>query len=281
MYDQTTLPILLLVDGLNLLWRSAYGFPRRIRSRGGTDVTAVFGFLALLRKAINELGAEVECIVCFDGEQGSANRRAIDPAYKQNRSGADYSHLGWLPTIKEALAVVGVTWMEVEQWEADDLIAALCGQVSGRSIVVMSTDHDFFQLVSSTTFVLNTAGRQGQRLIDRLHIVDRFRVEPWQWADYRALTGDPSDNIPGVRGIGPNRAAFFLRDGMTLQQLPDSGRLVGTWGGVIQSRWQDVLRWRELMRLRTDLDVELALTSRATAPLPNAVQLLDVLHLWD
>jgi 5'-3' exonuclease len=63
---RTDKPALLLVDGMNLLWRAAFGFPARIRTRSGQDVTGLFGFFALLRKRMNELGADVECVVCFD-----------------------------------------------------------------------------------------------------------------------------------------------------------------------------------------------------------------------
>jgi len=273
-------PVLLLVDGLNLLWRSAFGFPRRITSRSGVDITAVFGFFALLRKAINEMGVPAECVVCFDGEYGCNERVAIDATYKQNRASTDVSHLAWLPTIKEGLQALHVPWIEMEEHEADDVIASICARTLGRSTIVLSTDRDFFQLVTANIAVLNTARRQGDGLITREQIVDRFSVEPWQWGDFRALMGDPSDGIPGVRGIGPRRAAHFLTDGMSLERLLESGHLTGTWGDAIRVHWNDVLKWRELIRFRDNLDVGIAAGGEAVE-LPRPAEIIGLLGLWN
>ena len=105
------LPPLVIVDGMNLLWRAAFGFPARIRDSEGEDVTPVFGFFALLRKAIHSL-SPCEAVVVFDGEGSSDARVARAPDYKANRSDADYSHLAWLPTLYEGLRTIGLEFEE-------------------------------------------------------------------------------------------------------------------------------------------------------------------------
>lgn len=105
------LPPLVIVDGMNLLWRAAFGFPARIRDSEGEDVTPAFGFFALLRKAIHGL-APCEAVVVFDGEGSSDARVEMAPDYKANRSDADYSHLAWLPTLYEGLRTIGLEFEE-------------------------------------------------------------------------------------------------------------------------------------------------------------------------
>ena len=105
------LPPLVAVDGMNLLWRAAFGFPARIRDSEGEDVTLVFGFFALLRKAIHSL-SPCEAVVVFDGEGSSDARVELAPVYKANRSDADYSHLAWLPTLYEGLRTIGLEFEE-------------------------------------------------------------------------------------------------------------------------------------------------------------------------
>lgn len=115
-------PLLVLVDGSNLLWRAAYGFPARITTRDGRDVTGLFGFFALLRKALHQLDEPAECIVVFDSEAGWNGRRQEDPTYKQHRESADFSPITALADIQRGLTDLGIAWYESGDWEADDVI---------------------------------------------------------------------------------------------------------------------------------------------------------------
>src|SRR5579859_2703916 len=106
---------LVLVDGHNLLWRAAFGFPARITSRSGIDRTAIFGFFALARAATKYLDEQAEWVVCFDGQYGTKSRQSEDASYKSNRQQGDISHLATLPSIKEGLALLGIQWVELEE----------------------------------------------------------------------------------------------------------------------------------------------------------------------
>ncbi|MGH3942430.1 MAG: 5'-3' exonuclease [Pseudonocardiaceae bacterium] len=274
--------VLLLVDGFNLLWRAAFGFPAVVRSPGGTDVTAVFAFFALLRSSCRALDAPVECVVCFDGAEGLQSRKASDPEYKQNRIDIDVSPLEWLDDIKKGLDMIGVGWTESCAHEADDVIATLVSRSADRPRSILSMDKDFYQLIDEGVTVLNTVKKRSRALVNRAEVVERFGVEPWQWCDFRALMGDPSDNIPGVRGIGQIRAARILADGLTLDEARAAGRLVGAAGAAAEQVWKKVLNWSEMIRLRTDLDLPTLprSTSVNAAHLPLAAAVVNELGLW-
>jgi DNA polymerase-1 len=99
-------------------------------------------------------------------------------------------------------------------------------------------------------------------LVDERHLITRYRVTARQWCDFRALAGDPSDGIPGLPGVGMKKAAALLAGGRTLEELRESGDLE-------TDRWEDVRRWRELIRLRTDVVIGFDPTGKPSAKLPS------------
>lgn len=272
-------PWLVLVDGQNLLWRAAFGFPARIRTRAGEDVTAPFGFFALLRKALRDLGQPNECVVVFDGESWWAERLAAFPAYKADRRDADFSPMAWLADLQEALSELGIAWQESVDCEADDVIATVAA-TARRRVVVMSTDKDFHQLLSARVTQLNTTRGAAHRMITELDVHERFGIVPDQWCDYVSLVGDRSDGIPGIWGIGRKRASALLGGGVHLEDLQMTGRLVGAHGRRLAGGFDAALRWRSLVRLRTDASVTAALTGRPTPELPLAARVLESQEIW-
>lgn len=269
----------MLVDGQNLLWRAAFGFPARIMTRDGRDVTAPFGFFALLRKALRDLGQPSECVVVFDGESGWNQRLADFPAYKTDRRDADFSPLAWLADIQEALTELGIAWQESVDCEADDVIATLAASVR-RRVLVMSTDKDFHQLLSARVSQLNTARGAARRMITDIDVYERFAVAPDQWCDFVALVGDRSDGIPGIWGIGRKRASALLDGGAHLEDLRPAGRLVGAHGLRLGEEFGAALRWRSLVQLRTDAAVAVTPTGRPTPELPLAARVLEAREIW-
>ncbi|MFQ6197705.1 5'-3' exonuclease H3TH domain-containing protein [Streptomyces sp. NPDC000405] len=276
----TTPTPLLLVDGHNLLYRAWYGFPARIQARSvSRDLTGVFGLAALLRKAHLAHADGHEVFVVFDAEDGSTTRVGADDTYKANRAAPEPGLIESLADIKRALDLASVRWIEQDGCEGDDVIATLTttARTEGRDVDIMSVDKDFYQLLADPQVrVLNTMLAEDRRLIDGAAVQARFHVTADQWPDYRALTGDQSDNIAGVRGIGPKTAARLLADGRHLEQVPQAC-IRPAW----YEQWQRALRWREMIRL--DCKVELPddlLTGRPTNAMPRAAQLLETLDLW-
>jgi DNA polymerase I len=279
---------LLLVDGHNLLWRAWFGFPARIWSRDRfRDLTGVFGFFALLRVATRELPAPSELIVVFDGENAWAERTAIDPHYKAHRP-TDVDAMAPIRSLEDVvrgLDLAGLPHVCVDTVEADDIIASITArcrnQTPSRDIWIMSNDRDFYQLVDDRTRILNTARRPGQRVVDRKEIEARFGVTPAQWCDRTSLVGDPSDGIRGVHGVGPVTAARLLADGLTVERLSESGRLLGSTGERIRESLDDVVRWKELVRMRADyLGLADVLTGSPSPTLSTAANVVELLDLW-
>ncbi|MFE3196840.1 5'-3' exonuclease H3TH domain-containing protein [Embleya sp. NPDC059237] len=277
---------LLLVDGHHLLWSGTMGFPAEIRSRDKTrELTGAFAFFALLRCVVrDDLDTTApEIIVVFDGEQGSADRKTEDADYKANRPTTPEAlkPLQFLQPVKDGLDAFGFAWTEVENAEADDSIATLARAHPDRPVRIMSGDQDYYQLLDADHVrVIARSRNAGKRVIGPEEVTGRFKVTPAQWADYRSLTGDPSDNIPGVRGIGPGTAAKYLSGGLTLDELPTSGRLTGVKGQAVHDAWPDVLRWRDMIRMRTDVPVTAHPTGVPSPELPKAADVIAKLGLW-
>lgn len=270
-------PPRLYVDGHNLLHRAAFGFPARITSRSGRDITLVFGFFALIRAGARSLDTPPEIVVVFDGHDGAAGRRALLPQYKPPVTGDDEVFAD-LPRIHDGLNLLGIHWIENNQCEADDVIASLIVAYPAREHLIMSTDKDFYQLLSDRVSVLNTQRRADRRRVHPAEVWEKHGVQPHQWCDYRALTGDKSDNIPGIHRIGDKTAARLLTDGAHLEDLDKLDRLTGRTGVLIRHHWDDLMLWRTLIRLRTDIPIPTA--THQHSDLPPAPDIIGQLDLW-
>jgi DNA polymerase-1 len=262
-------PMLFLVDGNNLLWRAAHGRPAPFAADDGRDLTALFRFFTLLRRALGSYGLFSECVVCFDGADAWSGRLEVDPTYKANRDyeRKDLSFMGWLPEIRAALDACGIGHVEVATSEADDVIATIATRACGRTVRILSTDRDYYQLIDQNTTVVSPKERPP--LVTEEVVVARYGVTPDRWCDLRTLSGDPSDGIPGLRGVGMKKAAAMLANGKRIDDLK----------GVLAERWEDVCRWRELIALRRDVDVPFVPAGQATPRLPSPSALCEGLGL--
>lgn len=214
---------------------------------------------------------------------GSAGRKDADAVYKANRESTPeaLAPLQFLAPMKEALDAYGVAWVEIDDAEADDVIATLVHRHPDRPIRIMSADQDYYQLLDGEHVrIINRSRKASKRIITDTEVHERYGVTPAQWPDYRALTGDKSDNLPGVKGVGAKTAAGLLAGGLTLDDLPASGRLAGTEGAVITRAWDDVLRWRDLSRMRRDAPIPWQATGHASPSLPQPADVIEKLGMW-
>ncbi|MBO0802841.1 MAG: hypothetical protein J2P25_07170 [Nocardiopsaceae bacterium] len=271
---------LMAVDGHHLLYRAWFGFSeRRVMSSDGQDLTGVFGFIALLRKAHLEAAPDHEIVVAFDAENAAAARQARDSRYKESRAGADHTAIRSLGMVRQCLDAAGIRWAEVAGAEGDDLLATLTDAASAdnRPVTCYSGDKDLYQLLSDEVSILTPARRR----VIAGDLPSSHGVTADQWPDYRALTGDPSDGIPGIRGIGPRTAASLLEGGIHLEHLRDSPRLSRPRCREIAGRWDELVTWRDLIRLNTHVPLPDGLLSGwTTPPLPRAAEILDQVSLW-
>jgi len=215
---------LIIIDGHNLLFRMFYGMPDRIIGADGKPVHAAVGFIGAVCNIINDLHPS-HMVVLFDSEE-CGDRRSLSPEYKANRP--DYSAMSeeecpftQLPYIYKALDEMGIAYSEVHGWEADDVIASYALTYTGEPDImlgIVSTDKDYYQLISENVWVVQYSSRAiGYVSPDLLYA--KYGIPPSLFADFKCLIGDKSDNIPGAAGIGPKYAAELLRQFGSLDEI--------------------------------------------------------------
>jgi DNA polymerase I len=254
-------PTLMLLDGNSLAYRAFYALPaENFKTQGGMTTNAVYGFTAML---INLLRDETPTHVAaaFDVSRQTFRSERY-PEYKANRSSTPDEFRGQIDVTKEVLAALGITVLAEPGFEADDLIATLTTQAEkeGYRVLVVTGDRDSLQLVSDDVTVLYP--RKGVSELTRFTpaaVVEKYGLTPEQYPDFAALRGDPSDNLPGIPGVGEKTASKWITEYGSLQALVDNVDSVrGKVGDALRANLASVVLNREL----TDLvrDVPLAQT---------------------
>ncbi len=254
-------PTLMLLDGNSLAFRAFYALPaENFKTRGGLTTNAVYGFTAML---INLLRDEqpTHIAAAFDVSRETFRLEKY-PEYKAGRSATPDEFRGQIDITKEVLAALGITVLAEPGYEADDLIATLATQAEGEGyrVLVVTGDRDSLQLVSADVTVLYP--RKGVSELTRFTpaaVLDKYGLTPQQYPDFAALRGDPSDNLPGIPGVGEKTATKWIAEYGSLQALVDQVDTVkGKVGDALRANLSCVVLNREL----TDLvkDVPLAQT---------------------
>jgi DNA polymerase I len=207
---------LLLVDGSALLHRAYHAYPP-LRSKRGVIVGAVYGVASMLVTALVEQEPE-QVVVAWDLPKPTF-RHEMYIGYKAQRKKADTEMVEQIPLVKEMVEAMGLVQMEQEGYEADDIIGTL-SVMSEDEVIVLTGDQDLMQLVKSNVkILLPPRGKIPAKLFGSEEVLEKYGVTPEQFVDYKALMGDPSDNIPGVRGIGPKTAVKLIQDYETLDDV--------------------------------------------------------------
>ena len=199
---------LYLIDGHNVLYRTFFGVPR-LTAPDGTPTNVVLGVARILLKILREERPDA-VVAVFDSREPTP-RHAIFPEYKANRLKTPEDLAVQIPVVDEMIDALGVCRIEVAGAEADDIIGTLSRRAEERGIdvVIVSSDKDMYQLVSPRVKV-----RDGlkEHTVGEAQVEEVFGVPPGKVADLLALAGDPSDNVPGVPGIGEKTASELIRD---------------------------------------------------------------------
>lgn len=213
---------LLIVDGSNLLFQMFFGMPARIVNHRGKAIQGTLGFVGALLKVIRMV-EPTHVAVLFDGEH-ERERSALDPEYKANRKDfgevpEEENPFSQLNDVCAALDFLGIRHAETTQWEADDMIAAFALSFGQKmEVIISSLDSDFFQLLTDRVSVLRYRGKNTVICTPEF-IRKKFGITPEQYADFKSLTGDPSDHIQGADRVGPKTAALLLNEFGTLENL--------------------------------------------------------------
>src|ERR1700761_6931677 len=261
----------MLLDGNSLAFRAFYALPaENFKTRGGLTTNAVYGFTAMLINLLRD-EAPTHVAAAFDVSRQTFRAERY-PEYKANRSATPDEFRGQIDITKEVLAALGITVLAEAGFEADDLIATLATQAEneGYRVLVVTGDRDSLQLVSDDVTVLYPI--KGVSELTRFTpeaVVEKYGLTPAQYPDFAALRGDPSDNLPGIPGVGEKTASKWIIEYGSLQGLVDNVESVrGKVGDALRANLSGVILNREL----TDLvrDVPLAQT-------PDTLRLLP----WD
>jgi DNA polymerase-1 len=218
---------LLVIDGDSFAHRAFHGLPKSIRRAGNRGGSAIVGFANfLLRLFEGERPRAV--LVGWDTLDSPNHRQRLFPAYQSGRD-FDEELLDQLQMLPEFVAACGFANAKTKGYEADDFLAAAVAAEEHRqgTVLVASGDRDAFQLASARTTILHPVKAGEMARIGPANVLERYGVEPCQVPDFIALRGDPSDKIPGARGVGPKGAAALLRRYGTLEQAIADGRFVG------------------------------------------------------
>jgi DNA polymerase-1 len=235
-------PLLVLFDGNALIHRAFHALPPLTVSKSGEMVSAVYGFALMLLKVINEL-KPTHYAIAFDMKAPTFRHKLFDQ-YKAHRPPAPEELINQLGRVRELVSAFNIPIFELEGYEADDLLGALSHQASKQDTdtVIVTGDADTMQLVSPRVKVLYPKpGRSfsDTMLYDEAAVIQKYSLKPEQIADFKALKGDPSDNIPGVPGVGEKTAVKLL------QQFGSVEKIYEHINEVSPAKLQTILRENE------------------------------------
>ena len=207
---------LYLIDISSYFFRSYYAVPPHMTSPKGLPTNALYGVLSMLLKLIEEKKPDY-IVSCFDSKTPSF-RNQIFPEYKANREKMPEDLQAQVPYLKILVKLLGIHSLEQEGFEADDLIGTMTefGRRHNLNVIILSGDKDFTQLVDKDTVLFDS---MKSKTYDINEVKKKWGVLPRQMIDYLALVGDSSDNIPGVRGIGPKGAVQLLTNYSDLKSI--------------------------------------------------------------
>ncbi|AKM78886.1 TPA: hypothetical protein DEQ95_04250 [Candidatus Beckwithbacteria bacterium] len=255
---------LVLIDGHAIVFRAYYAYPASLTTPEGEQINAVYGFASILLSVVREL-APTHIAVAFDLDKPTF--RHIDYAgYKAQRPEVDVELTNQLDRVREVVEVLSMPIFQVEGFEADDVIGTLARQAAdGGEVIIVTGDQDAMQLVDDSVRVwLPKRGKQEAKLYGVEEVKQKFELTPEQIVDLKALAGDASDNIPGVRGIGPKTATTLLNKFLTVERLYDAIRsknLPAVSAAVIKKLadgYEEAVRSKKLAAIVTDVPIKLS-----------------------
>ncbi len=202
---------LIVFDGNSILNRAFYGI-RALTTGDGFPTNAIYGFISIILKNMHLCGGADMGAVAFD-LRAPTFRHKMYSHYKENRHGMPEELAMQLPCAKEAAALMGFTVLEKEGFEADDILGTLSAMATNAGVecVIVTGDRDSLQLVNDTTSVYLAATNE-TKIFDRAAFVEKYGVQPEVFVDVKALMGDTSDCIPGVKGIGEKGALKLISE---------------------------------------------------------------------
>jgi DNA polymerase-1 len=253
----TTASPLVLLDGHSLAYRAFFALPSDLQTTTGQLTNVVYGFTTMLVKLFGDFSPD-RIAVCFDLGR-PAYRHDVYDGYKANRRTTPDDFSSQMPLVREVLTALRIPVVEVAGYEADDLIATLVREARAAQlpVLVVTGDRDNLQLIDDEAGVRVMMTRRGitdTAVYDEAAVLERYGVPPGRYIDVAALRGDPSDNLPGVPGVGDKTATKLVQSyGSAEEVVAHAAEQRGKLKENLLAHGDDVLRNKQLMRLRDDV----------------------------
>lgn len=254
---------MVIIDGNSLLFRAYYatsyaGPDKIMRTKTGIPTNAIFAFANMIVKIINDLGKDDELFVAFDTGEKTFRHDQFDD-YKAHRKPAPEDLVPQFAIAREFLDVMGIFHYELNGYEADDIagtIAKKCEQ-NGKKVIIYTSDQDYLQLISDNVTVnIIKRGLSDVLSVTPLNIVSEYGFKAAQVSDYKGLTGDASDNIPGIPGVGKVTALKLLNEYENLENiLANQDSIKGKVGESIREFASVAIKSKDLATIITTLDL--------------------------
>ena len=249
-----------VIDGNSLLHRAFHAVPLTMNAPDGRHTNACFGFLSMLLKLVDEF--KPAGVICAFYAGIPAFRFEAIEKYKAQRPPTPPELKEQFPIIKELLVALGIPVVSKDGWEGDDIlgtVAARAEALGGIRTLLVTGDKDALQLATDKTQIVSTkTGMSDVIVYDPAAVVERFGVEPRRVPDYLGLMGDSSDNIPGVPGVGPKKAALLLQEYGTMEgALACAGEVKGKLGESLREYREQALASRRVATIIRDVDIDL------------------------
>lgn len=266
-------PKIILIDGNAILHRSYHAMPRF--EIDGRLVNAIYGFISILFYNIERFKPKY-LVVAFD-VKGKTFRDDLFDKYKAKRVHPPQEFYDQIPDVWEFVRTMEIPLLTKEGFEADDVIGTISRRINGDlgegEIIIVTGDQDTLQLVDDRTKVAMPAmGKIKEMVYDASAVIGKFGLAPEKIIDYKALSGDSSDNIPGVRGVGPKTATELLQEFGTVEKIyeyldkdiqgtdPRTSKIKPRIAGLLIEHKEDAFLSKKLATIKTDVPLDFKLS---------------------
>ena len=259
--------VFLAIDANAIIHRAFHAYPPNLQTPEGVQVNAVYGFTAMLLEALEIFGPEY--VLCAMDTQAPTFRHQTFPDYKATRKPTDMTLVEQFPLVEEVLQAFNIPVIKKEGYEADDILGTVSRYVSegiwngeDLDLYILSGDRDLLQLVNDRTYVCLPNGNFKNIVVyDKEKTFEKYGYRPDQVVDYKALVGDPSDNIPGIKGVGDVTATKLLKEYDSLDEIyKNINEIEGRAKKLIAEGIEQAEFSRELAEIDRNVDIDIHLT---------------------
>lgn len=261
---------LVLIDGHHLMYRAYWAIPRTLTRSNGEQVNTVFGMASMLIHIL-KVEEPTHLVVCFDAGEETF-RHAENATYKEGRATTPDDFYTQIPRVMQLVEAFGLPHTSHPKYEADDFLCtyAKAGEAAGMKVTIVTGDRDAFQLATAKTKIaIPHSGYLKAEYMGPEEILAKYGVRPDQVPAYKGLIGDSSDNLPGVRGIGPKTGAELLQTYDTLENVYEHlGEIRKSVREKLERDREQAFFCQRMALLVCDIPLEIPLEKTALDSLP-------------